>query len=129
MIPLTFSHPTHHLPTMANRLFSRPPAKELLTDSKASGSWRMPDSARSIKHARRLRAGSPWPARIHRLLTLGLILSFFSILFGVYLSLLHCGGSDSAQSEGCFTVAVCASVVFAGLVLAKCWWNARYPQD
>lgn len=111
------------------RIFSRSAPKELLTDPQSSGgSYRLTSSADLIAYHRRLKRGSPWPARIHRLLTFGLVLSFLGILCGVWFSAFSAQGSP-VSAEASFTVAVWASVVFAGLVLAKCWWNARYPQN
>lgn len=79
----------------------------------------MPESARSIAHARRLRAGNPWPSRVHGMLTVGLVLAFLAILAGVWSAVLCCNQSDSARAEGCFTVALWASAAFVVLILAK----------
>lgn len=107
-------------------LFTR---HDRMKQTKYSGAWRMPDSARSIKHARRLRAGNRWPARVHLVLTLTLVLSLLAILTGIYLSLLYSGRSDPARSEGCFTVAIWASCYFVLFVSLKCYMNLRHPKS
>lgn len=115
---------------MANRIFSKPRPKELLTrDQSSGGSYRLSSAEDLIAYHRKLKRGNPWPSRIHHLLTAGLFLAFFTVLFGVWLALTCEGSGEAKDASECFTVAVWACLAGACLVLAKCYWNSRYPQD
>ncbi len=114
--------------TRMKRTFDTPAPKELLTNPQSSGgSYRLTSSEDLIAYHRRLKRGSPWSDRIHRGLNLSLFLSFLSILFGVWFSVLCCNQSDSVKGEGYFTTALWACGVFTVLVLTKIVWNSRYP--
>lgn len=88
----------------------------------------MPQSSRSISHARRLMSGNRWPERIHGPLTVAIYMAFLAIVVGIWIAVLCCTGSDSATSEGCFDAALWACAVFTVAVLAKVFMNSRYPQ-
>lgn len=100
--------------THMKRLFSSKPARELASRTHNSGgSWLMPESARSIRHARKLKNAALSPvlpvSRTMALLVIAALLCAVVAAVGVWLSVWKCTGTDLKDAQNCFLWAFWAS--------------------
>lgn len=107
--------------TSMKRTFSTPKPQELLTrDQSSGGSYHLTSSKDLLDYHRRLKRGNLWPARIHRMLTAGLVLAFLAVLTGIWISALEAGAhGDMKKSEKWFSLALWSSGAFGVIIVAK----------